>query len=80
MLLAVFALTTPIISMDKDTQDKMAMDSGSTRSAVFAGGCFWCTESDFEKIEGVIDAISGYTGGSWKIQPTNRFRQEVPDT
>ena len=60
----IFALTTPIISMDNDTQDKMAMDSGSTRSAVFAGGCFWCTESDFEKIEGVIDAISGYTGGS----------------
>ena len=60
----IFALTTPIISMDKDKQDKMAMDSGSMRSAVFAGGCFWCTESDFEKIEGVIDAISGYTGGS----------------
>jgi peptide methionine sulfoxide reductase msrA/msrB len=61
---SIFALATPIISMDKDTQDKMAMKSGSTRSAVFAGGCFWCTESDFEKIEGVIDALSGYTGGS----------------
>jgi len=34
-----------------------------TRSAVFAGGCFWCTESDFEKVAGVIEAISGYTGG-----------------
>jgi len=34
-----------------------------TASAVFAGGCFWCTESDFEKIEGVVEAISGYTGG-----------------
>ena len=34
-----------------------------TASAVFAGGCFWCTESDFEKLPGVIDAISGYTGG-----------------
>ncbi len=32
-------------------------------SAVFAGGCFWCTESDFEKVDGVIEAISGYTGG-----------------
>ncbi|MFZ0131292.1 MAG: peptide-methionine (R)-S-oxide reductase MsrB [Desulfobacterales bacterium] len=37
---------------------------GSTRSAVFAGGCFWCTESDFEKIDGVIEAVSGYTGGA----------------
>ncbi len=32
-------------------------------SAVFAGGCFWCTESDFEKVEGVTDAVSGYAGG-----------------
>ena len=34
-----------------------------TRTAVFAGGCFWCTESDFEKVPGVIEAVSGYTGG-----------------
>ncbi len=38
--------------------------TGSTRSAVFAGGCFWCTESDFEKIDGVVEAVSGYTGGA----------------
>jgi peptide-methionine (S)-S-oxide reductase len=31
--------------------------------ATFAGGCFWCTESDFEKVPGVISATSGYTGG-----------------
>ena len=31
-------------------------------SAVFAGGCFWCVESDFDKVEGVIDTVSGYTG------------------
>ena len=31
--------------------------------ATFAGGCFWCTESDFEKVEGVKEAVSGYTGG-----------------
>jgi peptide methionine sulfoxide reductase msrA/msrB len=34
--------------------------------ATFAGGCFWCTESDFEKLEGVNEVISGYTGGSLK--------------
>lgn len=32
-------------------------------TAIFAGGCFWCTESDFEKLPGVIAAESGYTGG-----------------
>ncbi|MGH8441310.1 MAG: peptide-methionine (S)-S-oxide reductase MsrA, partial [Nevskiaceae bacterium] len=31
--------------------------------ATFAGGCFWCTESDFEKVPGVISAVSGYIGG-----------------
>jgi peptide-methionine (S)-S-oxide reductase len=30
---------------------------------VFAGGCFWCTESDFDKMPGVLATISGYTGG-----------------
>jgi len=37
--------------------------AGNAGIAVFAGGCFWCTESDFEKVEGVIAAVSGYTGG-----------------
>lgn len=32
-------------------------------SAIFAGGCFWCVETDFEKCPGVVDVISGYSGG-----------------
>ena len=32
--------------------------------AIFAGGCFWCMESDFEKLPGVTDVISGFTGGT----------------
>jgi peptide methionine sulfoxide reductase msrA/msrB len=39
--------------------------------ATFAGGCFWCTESDFEKLPGVVKAISGYTGGT-KENPSYR--------
>ena len=41
----------------------------SAATAIFAGGCFWCTESDFEKVTGVIDAQSGYTGGK-AVNPT----------
>lgn len=38
--------------------------SASAEKAVFAGGCFWCMEADFEKVEGVESVISGFTGGS----------------
>jgi peptide-methionine (S)-S-oxide reductase len=43
----------------------IAADPAAPRSAtaIFAGGCFWCTESDFEKLPGVIGAESGYTAG-----------------
>jgi peptide-methionine (S)-S-oxide reductase len=34
-----------------------------TKTAIFAGGCFWCIEKDFEHVEGVVDVVSGYTGG-----------------
>ena len=37
--------------------------AGPLAVATFASGCFWCTESDFEKVPGVVDAVSGYTGG-----------------
>src|SRR4030066_1153935 len=39
------------------------------KRATFAGGCFWCTEADFEKLPGVVKVISGYTGGI-KENPT----------
>jgi len=39
--------------------------------ATFAGGCFWCTEASFERIDGVVDVISGYSGGE-ELFPTYR--------
>ena len=38
-------------------------EAGKTETAVLAGGCFWCVESDFESVPGVIKVVSGYTGG-----------------
>jgi peptide-methionine (S)-S-oxide reductase len=35
----------------------------NTATATFAGGCFWCVEADFDKVDGVISTTSGYTGG-----------------
>jgi len=40
-----------------------AAPNAKLASAVFAGGCFWCTEADFDKIPGVVSTVSGYSGG-----------------
>jgi len=42
---------------------KMKTHKEQKNIATFAGGCFWCIASDFEKLEGVLEVVSGYTGG-----------------
>jgi len=43
-----------------------AAPGAATAKATFAGGCFWCVEADFDKVDGVISTTSGYTGGTLK--------------
>ncbi|SIO49332.1 peptide-methionine (S)-S-oxide reductase [Rhodovulum sp. ES.010] len=38
--------------------------AADTQTAIVAGGCFWCVEADFEKVKGVTEVVSGYTGGT----------------
>ena len=57
-------------TMDKEKMEDVVSDMpGELRTATFAGGCFWCTEADFEKVKGVRSVISGYSGGQ-KENPT----------
>ena len=51
---------------DATANMKKQYDDKNLKRATFAGGCFWCTESDFEKVAGVVEVISGYTGGHTK--------------
>lgn len=62
----------------EDNQEKrlpMKINSAHFERATFAGGCFWCMEHPFEKLDGVKDVITGYTGG-YKANPTYK---EVSD-
>jgi peptide methionine sulfoxide reductase msrA/msrB len=56
-------------SASQRTKNDLAKEDVTTRQATFAGGCFWCTQADFEKLPGVIKVVSGYTGGN-KENPT----------
>ena len=42
------------------------------KTAIFAGGCFWCVESDFDHVQGVVETVSGYSGGSTTENVTYR--------
>ena len=43
--------------------DGVVGEPGDTAAAIFAGGCFWCMEKPFDRLDGVIATVSGYTGG-----------------
>lgn len=55
---------------------------GAEETAILAGGCFWCIESDFEKVPGVTEVVSGYTGGqsanpTYKTHTSGGHREAV---
>ncbi|MBW3695592.1 peptide-methionine (R)-S-oxide reductase [Vibrio sp. T187] len=68
-ILVSLVVTLPLFSLllsqtgTANTMDKQA-PQGNVEIATLAGGCFWCTESDLEKLDGVIDVVSGYSGGT----------------
>lgn len=61
------ALFVPIVFSlfsQAETKPQKMPSIGNVDVATLAGGCFWCTESDLEKLNGVINVVSGYAGGS----------------
>lgn len=53
----------------------IASSSALADKAILAGGCFWCMESDFEKLKGVSEVVSGFTGGTVKDPTYNGNHQ-----
>ena len=61
-------LVSGVVLIWRPSEDEPS-DLSDYEAATFAGGCFWCMEAAFEATEGVIEAISGYTGGH-TVDPT----------
>jgi peptide methionine sulfoxide reductase msrA/msrB len=69
-IIGIFVFTMiSLACADKNEKKPSDMNAGKLEQATFAGGCFWCMEPPFEKLEGVKEVISGYTGGQ-KPNPT----------
>ncbi len=67
LLMGVLAACSQADTPANDAAMKPA--SAKPEIAIFAGGCFWCMEAPFDKLDGVISTTSGYTGGN-KADPT----------
>lgn len=63
LMLAAGAAVMIVATRSGEAPAQPAPKAAGTATAVFAGGCFWCTESDFDHIPGVISTTSGYAGG-----------------
>ncbi|MDX2501968.1 MAG: peptide-methionine (R)-S-oxide reductase MsrB [Deltaproteobacteria bacterium] len=61
---AVMAGFQPTAQQNSEKSTTMNDKNGNLEIATLAGGCFWCVESDFEKVDGVVKVVSGYTGGN----------------
>ena len=59
-LVGVLGLASALLAGDVKADPESAR---SLETATFAAGCYWCVESDFDKVAGVVETISGFTGG-----------------
>ena len=83
LLSLAFALSTSTSSAVSGESESVSTEAGAT--AIFAGGCFWCVETDFDLVPGVLKTVSGYSGGesdkpTYKTHHQGRHREVVQIT
>ena len=64
--LIIITFVFSFLANGEDRKGEIKMEKEILEKATFAGGCFWCIESAFDELEGVKEAVSGYTGGKTK--------------
>ena len=65
----IYSAAVVMFSVFYASADNLTADNGGVKKSLFAAGCFWGVEYRFEQIEGVLDAVSGYSGGT-KADPS----------
>jgi len=82
LIAATGAFYAAVATAEKSTANtnEYAPSDPGLKVATFAGGCFWCVESGYEKIPGVVEAVSGYAGGMNSTLPISKLPLAVPGT
>ena len=81
LLCAALSLPVSALALDRGTFPKPTQDvtlaPGKLQTAVFAGGCFWGTQSVFERVKGVRKTVAGYSGGKASTATYNQVTTET---
>lgn len=62
----LLSVITLLMALQVHAETSLPATESKTETAIFAGGCFWCMEPPFDKLDGVISTTSGYTAGQTK--------------
>ena len=79
LVMMIICIHTSLLGASHIINEKSSMNQNNNfEIATFASGCFWCTEAVFERLEGVIEVLSGFSGGKIKNPSYKDTHSTVP--